>query len=168
MLLGCASDPNKEANDAHNKELQSNREQNEQNAENRSDQRVKAAEAQQKSTTAGAVGTDENKDRVEADAKMKEARDVARAKATERLDKADARTTELKSIVSRKGAKATTKARDSLGTVDQQRTVTKQAIDQLASTPGDNFDAAKKNVDSQLDTLEHLVDTAGKEVDTFK
>lgn len=37
-----------------------------------------------------------------------------------------------------------------------------------ASTPGDDFDAAKKNADSQLDTLEHLVDTAGKEVDTFK
>lgn len=167
-LLACASDPNKEANDAHNAELKSQRQDREAVAEAKGDQREKAADNQQKATTANAVGSEATKDRVEADAKLKEAREVARSKANERLEKADARTAELKAIVDRKGAKATTASRDALAAVDKQRLNTTQAIEKISVANNDGLDSAKSNADSQLDTLESYVKQAGKEVDKFK
>lgn len=168
LLLACASDPNKEAEDAHNAELKAQRQSQQNAADDRSDAKVKAADDHQKATAASSTGSEATKDRVEADAKMKEARDVAHAKATERLEKADARTAELKAIVDRKGAKATTASRDSLAAVETQRALTKQAIDQISAASNDGFDSAKSNADNQLDTLESYVKKAGKEVDKFK
>jgi hypothetical protein len=166
--LACASDPNKEANDAHNAELKSERNEKQAAADDKSDRREATAGAQRDMTTANATGSPANKDKIGADAKMKEARDVSRAKATERLEKADARTTELKAIVKRSGAKATTASRDSLNTVDTQRALAKQSIDQLASASNDDWERAKSNTDAQLDTLEGLVKKTSDEVDKFK
>lgn len=168
LSVGCASDPAKAANDAHNAELRSDRNQTQAAADDRSDQREGSAEARRETTTANATGSSAAKERVGADAKMQEARDVSRVKAMERLEKVDARTTELKAIVNRVGAKATTASRDSLATVDTQRALVKQGIDRLASVPNDDWEHAKSNADSQLTTLEGLVKKAADEVDKFK
>lgn len=167
-LLACAGDPNKEANDAHDAELKAQRKQEQSAADDKSDQRQKTAEDQREVATAGATGSDATKDRVAADAKLKEARDVERAKATERLEKSDARTNELKAIVKRAGPKASTASRDALTAVDSQRAAAKRSIDQLGSASNDGWNQAKSSTESQLDTLEGYVKKAGDEVEKFK
>jgi hypothetical protein len=169
LISGCASDPNKDANDAHNAELKSDRKGRQNAAEQRGDQREDLAEQQRKAQSAQyAVGNEANRDRQGADAKMIEAREKAKSKATERLDKADAKATELKSIVTRSGHKATTAAHDSLRLVDQQRQQAKMSIDQLSSSRDDSFEQMKSNTDTQLDTLEGYVKRAENEVEKFK
>jgi hypothetical protein len=167
-LFACAGDPNKQANDAHDAELKSERKQTQNNAEKRSDNRVDAAEAQRDTTDANASGTSARKNSVQADSKMTEARTVYRAKATERLEKADARTAELTALVEKAGAKATTSSRDALKTVETQRGLVTRELDQLPQQSDDDFKQAQTSLDTQLDNLEGLVKQTGKEVDKFK
>ena len=168
LISGCASDPNKEANDAHNAELKSERKGRENAAEQRGDRREDFAEQERKAQVQQGVGSEATRDRQEADAKMIEARSKAKSKAMERLDKSDAKAAELKSIVTRSGAKATTAAHDSLNLVDQQRQQAKISIDQLANSRDDAFEQMKSNTDTQLDTLEGYVKKAEDEVKKFK
>lgn len=166
FAFACASDPNKAANDAHEAQLKSQRENAQSRAEDRSDGRVDAAEADRKATEANTPAA--TKDVTSADAKLTEARAVYRAKAMERLDKADARINELKALVSKAGAKATTSSRDSLTTVDTQDAMVRRAIGQLPTVTNDNWSKATETLDGQLDTLEGLVKKAGTEVDHIK
>ena len=167
-LFACASDPNKNANDAHEAELKAERKTVQNTADERSDQRVAAAEQQSDTTKANAGGSSASKDRAGADAKMIESRDVYRAKATERLEKADAKTAELKALVERAGGKAPTSTRDSLTTVATQRSLVTRELDQLPRISNDDFGKAKTSLDTQLDNLEGLVKQAAKEVDKIK
>jgi hypothetical protein len=167
-LVACAADPNKQANDAHAADLKSERNQQEDRAENRSDQRVAAAEVLREKTEANATGTEARQESVEADAKLTEARTSYRAKATERLEKADAKTSELKQLIDRAGAKATTSSRDRLHTVETQRSMVTKELDQLPRIANDNFQQAKTSLDTQLDILEGLVKKAADEVGKFK
>jgi hypothetical protein len=166
--LACGGDPNKQANDAHDAELKSERKQQQANADDRSDTRVRAAEAQRDNTDANATGSPATRDRTSADAKLTETKEVHRAKATERLEKLDARTSELKALVDKAGAKATTSSRDALKTVDTQRGMVAQDLDQLPKVASDDWQNAKTNLDSHLDTLEGLVKKAANEVEKFK
>lgn len=167
-LLACAGDPAKQANDAHDAELKSERKQTQDNADNRSEARVNAAEAHRDHTDANASGTSAKKDRVEADSKMTEARTVYRAKSTERLEKADAKTAELKALVEKAGGKAPTSARDSLRTVETQRSLVTQELDRLTKVSNDDFKAAQTSLDTQLDNLEGLVKKSADEVGKIK
>ncbi len=167
-IFACGSDPNKQAEDAHDSQLKSERKQQENAADNRSDARVNAAEVQKDQTTANASGTPAMKKTTAADAKMTEARQVARAKATERLEKVDARIGELKALVDKAGAKAPTSARDSLQTVMTQRSMVTNELDKLPNVSDDQFGNATKNLDLQLDTLDGLVKKAGTETDKIK
>jgi hypothetical protein len=164
--FACASDPNKAADDAHDAELKSQRKQEQSQAENRSDGRVQAAEADRKATQASTPAA--TRDVTTADAKLTEARTVYRAKANARLDKADARINELKALVSKAGAKATTSSRDSLTTVDTQDAMVRRSLEQLPTVSNDDWQRAKDGIDSQLGTLEGLVKKAGDEVDHIK
>lgn len=167
-LFACASDPAKKADDAHDEQLKTERKQQENAADQRSDTRVNAADMQKDQTTANATGTSAMKKTTAADAKMTEARQVARAKATERLEKVDARMVELKALVDKAGAKAPTSARDSLQTVTTQRSMVTNELDRLPNVTDDQFGGAKDNLDKQLDALEGLVKKAGTEVDKIK
>jgi hypothetical protein len=169
--FACASDPNKDAKNARDAELEAQREHRQDVAENRGDQRVGAAEAKRENTenTADHSGnSDATKDRVSADAKLTESREVYRAKASERLEKLDARTSELKTLLARAGAKATTKARDSMRTVETQRSSVTHDLEQLPKVSDDAFAGAKSHLDSQLDTLEGLVKKTAKDIDESK
>lgn len=168
LLAACASDPNKAANDARDAELKAQRKQEQSAADNRSDQKQDRAEYDRKVTSGSAAGPEATQERVTADAKLGEARTVARAKATERLEKADARSNELRAIVNRAGAKATTQSRDALQTADNQRVAAKMSIDQIATVPDDKLKQAEDYAEHQLDTYEAYVKRAGKEVDDFK
>ncbi len=167
-VFACASDPNKAANDAHDEQLKSERNQAQSNADHRSDVKVNAAEVRQENTTDNATGTPAMKNTTEANAKMTEARTVARAKATERLEKVDARIVELKALVDKAGPKAPTSARDSLKTVATQRGLVTNELGRLPTVTDDQFRNATDNLDKQLDTLEGLVKNAGTEVDKIK
>ena len=167
-LFACASDPAKKADDAHDEQLKSERKMQENAADNRSEARVNAADVQKDQTTANAAGTPAMKKTTAADAKMTEARQVARAKGTERLEKLDARMTELKGLVDKAGAKAPTSARDSLQTAATQRGIVANELDRLPNVTEDQFSNAKDNLDKQLDTLDGLVKKAGTEVDKIK
>lgn len=167
-LFACAGDPNKQANDAHSAELTSDRKQLQNTADDRSDARVKAAEVQRDTTEANATGSAAKQDRIGADAKLTEARTVYRAKATERLEKADARTAELKALIEKAGGKASTASRDALKTVATQRSLVTRELDNLPTIADDDFKAATTSLDTQLDNLEGLVKKAGNEVDKFK
>jgi len=168
LVAGCASDPNKNAEDAHTAELKSERKQVQETADQRSDQRVAGAEVVRENTVATAKGSEASKESTEADAKLLEARTAYRAKATERLEKADAKTSELKQLIDRAGAKATTSSRDSLQTVNTQRIMVTKELDQLTQVKNDDFANAKTRLDAQLDTLEGLVKKAASEVGKFK
>jgi hypothetical protein len=167
-VFACASDPSKQANDAHDAELKSDRKQLQSEADQRSDVRVNAAEAQRDNTEATATGTKAGKASTVADANLTEARAVYRAKATERLEKADARTTELKALVDKAGGKATTASRDALKTVETQRGMVTRELDQIPTVGNDAFNHAKTSLDTQLDSLEGLVKKAADEVGKFK
>ena len=167
-MFACASDPNKQADDAHAAELKSERKQQVSNADERADQRVAAAGAERSTTTTSAGGSAASQDSAGADAKLTEARAVFRAKATERLEKADARTSELKQLIDRAGAKATTASRDAMNVVGTQRTMVTQELDALPRVANDNWNGAKTSLDSQLTTLESLVKKAADEVGKFK
>ena len=166
--VACGADPNKQANDAHNVELTSERKQLEASADDRSDKRVDAAASQRNSTEANATGSPASKDRIAADAKLTEARAVYRAKATERLEKADARTAELKALVDKAGGKASTASRDALKTVETQRATVAREIDQLPNVANENWGQVKDATDTKLDALEGLVKKAATEIDKFK
>lgn len=167
-VFACASDPNKAANDAHDEQLKTERNQAQNAADKRSDVKVNAAEMQQERTADNAAGTPAMKKTTAADSKMTEARTVARAKATERLEKVDARIVELKSLVAKAGPKAPTSASDSLRTVATQRGMVTNELDRLPTISDDQFRNATDNLDKQLDTLEGLVKNAGTEVDKIK
>jgi hypothetical protein len=167
-LLACAGDPNKQANDAHDAELKSERKQVQNTADDRSDARITNAEAQRSATEANAGGTSASQNSVAADAKMTEARDVYRAKATGRLEKLDARTSELRQLVDRAGGKATTASRDALKTVDTQRSLVTRELDLLPKLANDDWDKGKTSLDTQLDNLEGLIKKAANEVGKFK
>lgn len=166
--FACASDPNKQANDAHDAELTSQRQKVQDNAETRSDTRVKAAEMQRQNTEGSASGSPTEKDRTSADAKLMEARDIYRAKATERFEKLNARAAELKVLVDRAAGKASTASRDALKTVDTQRLMVARELDQLPKVANDDWSQAKTSLDTQLDSLEGLVKKAANEIDKFK
>lgn len=167
-LFACAGDPNKQANDAREGELKAERKQLQATADDRSDTRVQAAEVQRDSTEANTTASGAKKERVNADAKLTEARAIYRAKATERLEKVDARTAELKALVEKAGAKATTSSRDSLKTVETQRSQVTRALDGLPAMADDDFKTAKSSLDKQLDDLEGLVKKTATEVEKFK
>jgi hypothetical protein len=167
-LCACAGDPNKQANDAHDGELASQRKATESNAEQRSESRVNAAEVMREKTDATATGSAATQDRVSADAKLSEARAIFRAKATERLEKVDARITELKALIANARARATTASRDALKVVDTQRSIVTRELDQLPRTENDEWNTAKTSLETQLDTLEGLVKKVGTEVERFK
>jgi len=167
-VLACATDPNKAANAAHDEQLGAERNQAQSNAADRSDEKVNAAGAQQENTTGNAVGTPAMKNTTEADARMTEARTVARAKATERMEKVDARVVELKALLDKAGAKAPTSARDVLKPVDTQRGIVASEIARLSNVTDDQFRSATDNLEKQLDTLEELVENAGTEVEKIK
>jgi len=168
LLMACAADPAKDANDAHNAELKAERKTVQNTADDRSEQRVAAAEVVRENTVATAGGTEASKDSAGADAKLTEAQTVYRAKATERLEKVDAKTSELKQLIDKAGAKATTSSRDSLKTVDTQRTMVTKELEQLPRVANDNWKQATKSLDAQLDTLEGLVKKTANEVGKFK
>jgi len=168
LLGACASDPNKQANDAHDAELASQRKATQERADDRSDTRVRAAEVQRDDTAASASGPSATRDRTAADANLTEARAVYRAKATERLEKIDARIAELKALVAKAGAKATTASHDALRTVDSQRPMVTGQLDKLPHVANDDWKSAKESLDAQLDTLEGLTKKAGDQVDKFK
>ncbi len=165
-VFACASDPAKKADDAHDAQLKTERKQEENSAENRSDARVNAAEVQRDNAAPRTAGTKDSA--TAADAKLQAARDVYRAKATERLEKVDARTVELKQLVTKAGAKASTASRDSLATVDTQRSMVATDLAQFPSVANDDFEKAKSSIDQKLDALEGLVKKAAKDVDAFK
>ena len=167
-LFACAGDPNKQANDAHDGELKSERKQLENTADNRSGTRVTAAEGERNASEANASGSPATKDRIDADAKLTEARDIYRAKATGRLEKLDARTSELKQLVDRAAGKASTASRDALKTVETQRGLVTRELDLLPKQANDDWDRAKTSLDTQLDNLEGLVKKAANEVSKFK
>ncbi|CAN5758200.1 hypothetical protein BH11MYX4_BH11MYX4_11850 [soil metagenome] len=167
-LFACAGDPNKQANDAHDAELKSERKQQQSAADERADTRVNAAEVKRDDTNAVATGSTATKQTTAADAKMTEARDVYRAKATERLEKVDARIVEMKALLAKAGAKATTSARDSVQTVLTQRGMVTTSLDRLPTVSNDGFKQAQDSLDSQLESLEGLVKKAAAEVDKSK
>lgn len=167
-LFACAGDPNKQANDAHDGELKSERKQLEKTADDRSGTRVTAAEGQRNESEANASGTPAAKERVDADAKLTEAREIYRAKATGRLEKLDARTSELKQLVDRAGGKASTASRDALKTVETQRSLVTRELDLLPKQANDDWDHAKTSLETQLDILEGLVKKVASEVGKFK
>jgi chromosome segregation ATPase len=168
LLFACAGDPNKQASDAHDAELESQREARQDGAEERSETRIRAAEAQREQTEANATGSSASQDRASADAKMTEARATYRAEATERMEKLDARITELKALVARAGGKATTSSRDALNTADSQRSLVARHLSEIPRVSSNEWDRAKTNIDQQLDTLEGFVKKASDEVDAFK
>jgi hypothetical protein len=165
-VFACASDPNQKAEDAHDAQLKSERKQSVNAAEDRSDGRVQAAENQRDNAPRTTAATNEGT--TAADAKLTEARAVYRAKATARLEKADAKTVELKSLVQKAGNKASTAARDSLATVDTQRAMVARDLETFPSYANDQFENAKTTIDGKLDALEGLVKKAASEVDSFK
>ncbi len=167
-LCACASDPNKNAQDAYHAELKDNRQQQQSAMSDQTDAKLKSAEARQENTTAPAGATDATKTRVEADSKVTQQRAVYKAKATERVEKADARLTELKMIVTRAGGKATTVSRESIATSDTQRDAAKRDIDALDRVAADDWKRAETQIETQLETLESYVKLAAKEVDKFK
>ena len=156
LVAGCASDPAKNADDAHDKQLEDQRKMAQTQATTQGDMNVDAANQARKAETASGVAP--------ADAKMVEARRVAQAKGQERVTKLDAKTRELKGKVTNAGAKATTSARDSLRTVDTQRALVQQDMDALPTVANDGFEGAKSKLDTDLDTLDGLIDKAGKEI----
>ena len=167
-LFACAADPNKQANDAHDAELASQRKATETGAEQRSESRVNAAEVVRENTVATAGGTEASQESAAAGAKMKESRDVFRAKATARLEKLDARTAELKANIERARGQATTASRDALKTIETQRSMATRDLDQLPRVANEEWSRAKSSLDTQLDTLEGLVKKVATEAERFK
>ena len=167
-LAACSSDPNKKADDAHNAELESNRKVEQNQAESRKDANVKAAEHAQDSTAAPAGASTATQNRVVADSKVVEARRIYKAKATERLEKVDARSSELKGVLDHAGGKASLQSRESVATVDRQRGAVRRDIDGLDQVAADGWKDATARCDSDLDALEGYVKQAGKEVDKTK
>lgn len=167
--VACHSDPNTQVNSAQQAQLESQRKHEEQASTDRKDYLVDDAENQRKGIVAqGVPGDHADQKRLKADAKMTEARRVAVAKADDRLQRADARTNELKALVNQAGGKATTQSRDALQAVDNQRVAAQMSINQMTSTDDAGFKQAKDYSESQLDTLEGYVKRAEKEVDAFK
>ena len=168
LIAACSSDPNKKADDAHDAEIKANSKAEQDRAEDRKDANVKAAEKAQDGTAAPTGASSATQNRVEADSKVVEARRVYKAKATERLEKADARSNEMKGLLDRAGGKASLQARESVATVDRQRGAVRRDIDGLDQVPADAWKDATTHCDADLDTLDGYVKQAGKEVDKAK
>lgn len=167
--IACHSDPNTKVNDAQDEQLKAQRKNEQNTAEARKDYTTANAEEQRKSTVAYGSPTNEaDSNRLKADAKMTEERQVAIAKANARLEKCDAKTNEIRAQINKSGGRATTASRDSLQAVETQRYAAKTSIDSLSKSDDASFKQAKDSTDSQLDTLEAYVKKTDKEVESFK
>jgi len=168
FAAGCASDPNKNVDDARDAQLRAATAQSEGRAEDKSNNKVAEATREKNATQTHAEQSnahDANKDVAVADAKMKLARDEYRAKATERLEKLDAKRSELAVRLDRAGPKASTKSRDALQLTGTQRATVAQGLLALPQVPRENWSGATSKLDTDLDQLETLITAAAKEVD---
>lgn len=157
LAIGCASDPNKDLKTAKNGEAEAIRGQDVDNA--KADRKATTAEAQ--AATAGKEdGAKDlhpaNEKVVSAQAGMDEARTVYRAKAVERMQKADARIKEAKAKVENtKSAPADIRSR--IATTSAQRDQVNTEIEGLQKIGDHDWETAKKHLDQRLDELDKLV-----------
>ena len=170
--FGCASNPNKEAKEARAQEVETRRQNNEAVADEQGDRERSMAKDQRQQTadaTKQQYGTQSaTYNRVVAESKMTERRNLYQADVRERLQKHDARFGAMQSTVSQRGAAVPTRVRDSLSPVETERAAVGQDLNALPRIPDDGWENAKKNLDKRLDQLESLLSKAKEQVDSVK
>lgn len=167
-LTGCASDPNKNVKEARTDEIEAQRAAKENEAEAQRARSEGRAERDHDARTDGAerrYGDSATGARVEAESKMTEERKKYRAQVTERVQKLDARTAELKAKLGQAGPKASTEARDRVDAIRSQRELVGRESTNLGSVADDNWDSAKKSMNTRLDELEDVIKRAADKVE---
>jgi hypothetical protein len=166
-LVSCSNGSNQDVRDARAAELEAVREQRQQEAEQRREQMVESADAREDAVEELAEGLPpETEERLDAEADFMEDREVFRADARERLEKIDARITELQALVDQAGYRATLEAKRSLDEAKTQRDLVQQQIDRLPTVTSDQWMSATTMVEERLDELAALVEEASDEVET--
>ena len=167
--FGCASDPNKDVKDARIQEIEAKTDSKDDSAEAQRKQAEHAAEVQRAQSDGLAAnqyaGAPASRERAEAENKMTEERKSYQAKARERLQKLDARAAEAKAKIEAARGKAPTDARRQLETVSTQRGLVMTDMDRLATVSNDAWKDATSSLDTKLDDLEKLTDSAVKSAD---
>jgi hypothetical protein len=157
LVAGCAEQPHEEVKSARDEEIEAAAKQREQTAEQSQEIKEEHAEDVYEERKEQAEGLpSETQQRVEAEAKMAEQHQIDRAKAMERLQKADARIAEARA----KAANAHSvplDLRTQINTAANQRDAAANDINKLQDVSPENWEAAMKRVDKQLDDLEMLV-----------
>ncbi len=167
-VAGCASDPNKNVEDAHTKEFAAQREARDDKAESERTQAENRAGREQNVGEANAerrYGDSATGDRVVAETKMTEERQKYRAQVDERVKKLDARAAELRAKLGQAGPKATTDARDSVDAIRSQRELVGRETSGLNAVKDDGWASAKKSMDTRIDELEAIVKRAADKVE---
>lgn len=166
---GCASDPNKNVQEARTEELTAQREAREDSAEADRKQAESRAGRQQDAGEARAdrrYGDSATGERVVAETKMTEERQKYRAQVDERVKKLDARTAELRAKLGQAGPKASTEARDRVDAIKSQRELVGRETNGLSAVKDDDWSSAKKSMDTRVDELEAIVKRAADKVES--
>ena len=166
---GCASDPNKQLEDAQKKEVEARREQREDNIDRQKENSLEATEAQKQQSDERAKalpsGTQE---RVEAENTMRKDRTEYDVKADARLKKVDARIDEAQKKLRLAGARAPGTLRDKVTRATTQREAVGRQLDALRSAPDAQWKDGKDALDKRLDELEKTVDETGAKVNSVE
>jgi outer membrane murein-binding lipoprotein Lpp len=168
-VAGCASDPNKNVQDARTQELAAQRESREDTAEADRKQAESRAGREQDAGEARAerrYGDSATGERVVAETKMTEERKKYRAQVDERVKKLDARTAELRAKLGQAGPKASTEARDRVEAIKSQRELVGRETSGLGTVKDDEWASAKKSMDTRVDELEAIVKRAAEKVES--
>jgi outer membrane murein-binding lipoprotein Lpp len=167
-IAGCASDPNKNVQEARTEELGAQREAREDAAEADRKRAEGRAGREQNAGEARAdrrYGDSATGDRVVAESKMTEERQKYRAQIDERVKKLDARTAELRAKLDQAGPKASTEARDRVEAIKSQRELVGRETNGLGTVKDDGWASAKKSMDTRVDELEAIVKRAADKVE---
>ena len=170
MLVGCASDPNKNVNSAANEQAQTDADYQAKQANLTADQRSEQSELQKKQREERASLSGEHEraaatsqsDTEKARTDLIADRKAFASEANEKLSKLTARADELKKKSSKLKNKAKSSYQTDMAHYTAKRTEVTTELNALDSTSDAAWDQAKTSAKARLDELEHAVDGMGK------
>ena len=167
-FTGCASNPNRDVNEARVAEIEAERGARDDAAgaeRKRAEGQAERDRGAQDARTERQYGGSASGDRVMAESKMTEERRKHLAQVTERVHKLDARAAELRAKVGQAGSKLPTEARDGVDAIRSQRELVGRETQKLTTVGDDGWEAAKKSTEVRIDELEAITKRAAEKVE---
>jgi len=169
LVIGCASDPNKNLKEARNEEAEAVRAQRVGQAEVQKDMSLEKSEAKNEAVHQQASAyEDGTKNRMAAEGNMKAERDSYTAKAQERLDRVKARLQEAKRKIAIAGNKAPLTVKTEVDAAMSAHATVANNLRDMQTVTDDNWKTASKATNDRIEELENVAEQAHGRANSMK